>query len=61
MWLVEDGLLPPKQVTRWRIAAGEVLPNPRPREMVSFTDFHGRGFRISTLDFLWGFLQEHGI
>ena len=61
LWLVEDGLLPPKQVTRWRTATGEVLPNPRPREMVSFTDFHERGFRILALDFLRGILQEHGI
>jgi hypothetical protein len=56
LWLVKDGLLPLKDVAGWRAAAGEVLPNPQPREMVSFTDFHERGFRILASDFLRGFL-----
>jgi hypothetical protein len=54
--LVDDGLLLPKEVAGWRVAGGKVLPNPRPREMVSFTDFLERGFRILASDFLWGFL-----
>jgi hypothetical protein len=59
--LVEDGLLPLKEVIGWRAAAGEVLSNPRPGEMVSFTDFHEHGFRIPASVFLWGFLREHGV
>ena len=50
--LVEDGLLPPKEVTGWRATTGEVLPNPRPGEMVSFTNFHEHGFGFPALDFL---------
>ena len=59
--LVDDGLLPSKEVTGWRATASEVLPNLRPGEMVSFIDFHERGFEIPALDFLWGFLREHGV
>ena len=59
--LVVDGLRPPKEVVGLRATASEVLPYPRPREMVSFTDLHERGFEIPASDFLWGFLQEHGV
>ena len=59
--LVEKGLLLPKKVTRWRPAAGDVLSFPEPREVVSFTDFHERGFTISASDFFHGFLREYGV
>ena len=52
LWLVEDGLLPPKGVTGWRATVGEVLPNLRPREVVPFTDFLKCDFGILVLDFL---------
>jgi hypothetical protein len=28
LWLVKDGLLLLKEVTRWRAVIGEVVPNP---------------------------------
>jgi hypothetical protein len=52
LWLVEDGLLPPKGVTRWRAATSEVLPNLQFEEVVSFTNFHEHGFGIPASDFL---------
>ena len=61
LWLVDEGLLPSKEVTRWRAMVGEVLPNPQPRETVSFTDFHECGFGILALDFHQRFLQVHGV
>ena len=50
--LVAKGLLPPKEVTRWRATAGEVLLNPWLGEMVSFTDLHECRFGIPASDFL---------
>jgi hypothetical protein len=49
--LVEKGLLPPKEVARWRAAAGDVFP----------FDFHERGFMIPASDFFRGFLHEYGV
>jgi hypothetical protein len=54
--LIEDGLLLPKGLAGWRAATGEVLPNPRPREAMSFTNFHECSFGILASDFLRGFL-----
>ena len=55
LWLVDQGLLPLKEVTMWRVIAGEVILDLRPREMMSFTDFHECGFgiyhRTSSMDF----------
>jgi hypothetical protein len=36
-------------------------PLPQPREVVSFTDFHKRGFVIPAFDFFRGFLREYGV
>jgi len=44
--LMEKGLLPPKEVARWRAATGDAFPLPRLDKVVSFTDFHERGFMI---------------
>ena len=54
--LIDEGLLLSKGVAEWRATTGEVLPNPRPGEMVSFTNFHEHGFGILESDFLQGFL-----
>jgi hypothetical protein len=58
--LVGKGL-PSKEVAWWRAAARDIFPFPQPSEVVSFTDFHERGFTILTLDFFHGFLHEYGI
>jgi hypothetical protein len=52
LWLVDEGFHLSKEVARWRAAASEVFLDPWPRETVSFTDFHERGFEIPMLDFL---------
>jgi hypothetical protein len=59
--LVEKGLLPPKEVARWRATVGNVLPYPQPGEAVSFIDFHEHRFAIPTLDFFRGFIRKYGI
>jgi hypothetical protein len=59
--LVSEGLLLLKGVAKWRATTGEVLPNLRPGEIVSSTNFHEHGFGMPVSDFLWGFLQAHGI
>ena len=59
--LMVKGLLPSKEVTGWRAPTSEVVPLPQPGEVVSFIDFHKRGFGIPTSDFLCGFLREHGV
>jgi hypothetical protein len=38
-----------------------VFPNPWLGEVVSFTDFHERGFGIMASDLLHGFLHEYGV
>ena len=53
--LIDDGILPPKEVTGWWATTGDVLPSLWPGETVSFTDFHERGFGIPASDFCWGF------
>jgi hypothetical protein len=59
--LVVKGLLPLKEVSRWRAPNGVAAPHPQPREVVSFTDFHKRGSGIPAFDFLHGFLHENGV
>lgn len=59
--LVDEGLLLPPEVTRWRAVASEAFLDPWPEETVSFTDFHEHGFRIPASDFLPRFLQEYGV
>ena len=56
-----EGLLPPMEVAGWRAPAGEVVPHPQPREAVSFTDFHKRGFTVPTSHFLceYGVQLQH--
>lgn len=58
-WLVEKGLLPPKEVAGWMAAIGDVLPFQQPNEVVLFIDFHERGFMILMSDFFRGFLREY--
>ena len=55
------GLLPPKEVTGWRVVAREVVPHPQPGEAVSFTNFHKHGFMVPVFDFLYVFLHEYGV
>ena len=59
--LVAKGHLLSKEVAEWRAPTSEAVPHPHPGEVVSFTDFHKRGFEILTTDFLHGFLHEHEI
>jgi hypothetical protein len=59
--LMEEGFLLPKEVARWRAAADEAFSDSWPDGMVSFINFHERGFGISMLDFLHGFLHEYGV
>ena len=59
--LVAKGLLLPKEVVGWRGLIDEVVPQLQTRRVVSFTDFHKRGFGIPASDFLYGFLREHGV
>ena len=58
---VEKGLLLLKEVTGWRATARDVLPFPQLDEVVSFTNFHERGFTVLALDFFRGFLREYGV
>jgi hypothetical protein len=59
--LMAKGLLPLKEVARWRAPVGEVVPYPQPGEAVSFFDFHKCGFIVLVSDFLHGFLHEYGV
>lgn len=60
-WLVEKDLLPLKEVVGWRATVEDVLLFPQPNEVVSFIDFHERGFVIPISDFFHGFLYKYGI
>jgi hypothetical protein len=55
------GLLPSKEVIRWRAPTDEVVPHPQPGEVVSFTDFHRLKFTVLASDFLRGFLHDYGV
>jgi hypothetical protein len=59
--LMEKGLLPSKEATGWRVATGDAFPLPWLDEVVSFIDFHERGFTIPESDFLRGFLREYRV
>jgi len=59
--LVEKGLLPSKEVARWRATIGDSLLFPQLGEAVSFIDFHEHGFMILALDFFRGFLHEYSV
>ena len=61
LWLVEKGLLPLKEVAGWRATARDVFLFLWPGEVVSFTDFHERGFAILVSDFFHAFLREYGV
>ena len=51
MWLMEKGLLPPKEVAGWRATAGDAFLLPWLDEVVMFIDFHEHRFVILALDF----------
>ena len=58
----EKGLLPSKEVAHWRAPApGEVVPQPRADEVVSFLAFHERGLGYPAHWFLRGLLNEWGL
>ena len=55
----EKGLLLSKEVVYWRAPTpGEVIPQPRANEVVSFLAFHQRGLRYPAHWFLRGLLNE---
>jgi hypothetical protein len=58
--LMEKGLLPTKDIARWRAAAGDAFSLPWLDKVVSFTDFHKHGFTILASDFLHSLLHEYG-
>ena len=58
----EKGLLPSKEVAYWRApTSGEVVPQPRADEVVSFLAFHERGLGYPAHWFLCGLLNEWGL
>ena len=58
----EKGLLPSKEVGHWRaLTLGEVVPQPRADEVVSFLVFHERRLGYPTHWFLRRPLNEWGL
>jgi hypothetical protein len=58
----EKGLLPSKEVAQWRAPTpGEVVPQPRADEVISFLAFHERGLGYPAHWFLRGLLNEWGL
>ena len=59
--MVDDLLLPEKNVIGWRAASGESFPTTDTNEIVVFEHFFYRGFALPTRPFFHGLLHWFGI
>src|SRR5438105_6933540 len=59
--MVEDQVLPAKDLVGWRTASGELFPTADTEEIVAFTSFFYRGFSLLTSSFFCGLLYFYGI
>ena len=60
--LVESGHLPARAEAReWIVPRDEIVPTPPPGYVVSFIDFHERGFALPASSFFRGLLKYYGI
>ena len=58
--MVEDQVLPEKNVISWRAALGESFPTTDTNEIVVFEHFFYRGFALPTSSFFRGLLHWYG-
>ena len=59
--LVEEGVLPAKELIDWRAAGGEEFPTPNTGEIVVHSAFFQRGLSIPVHPFLRGLLYWYGL
>ena len=59
--MVEDQVLPVKDLVGWRATNGELFPTADTEEIVVFTSFFYRGFSLPTSSFFRGLLYFYGI
>src|SRR6266540_4049772 len=59
--MVEDQVLPAKDLVGWRVTNGELFPTADTEEIVVFTSFFYRGFLLPTSSFFRGLLYSYGI
>src|SRR5438876_11757929 len=59
--MVDDLVLPQKNIIGWRAASGELFPTTDTNEIVVFEHFFYRGFALSTSAFFHGLLHWYGI
>ena len=59
--LVEEGVLPAKELVEWRVAGGEEFPTPNMDEIVVHTSFFQRGLSVPVHPFLRGLLYWYGL
>nr|ABA97919.2 retrotransposon protein, putative, unclassified [Oryza sativa Japonica Group] len=58
--MVAHGVLPAKEIIRWRPACGEMFPTPDTHEVVVFSYFFYSGFSLPTSSFFRGILDFYG-
>src|SRR5438105_5060946 len=59
--MVEDQVLPVKELIGWCAANGELFPTADTEEIVVFTSFFYRGFSLPSSSFFRGLLRFYGI
>nr|ABA99510.1 retrotransposon protein, putative, unclassified [Oryza sativa Japonica Group] len=59
--MVAHGVLPAKEIIRWRPAFGEAFPTPDTHEIMVFAHFFYGGFSVPTSRFFRGILNFYGI
>ena len=59
--MVERGILPEKQISRWRCCFGEEFPSEDPDQTVMFESFYKKGFALPTGAFFRGLLFFYGL
>ena len=59
--MVAEGLLPSRELIKWRPAEDEAVPMPQTGEVVVFTDFFESGFSFPPSPFMRGFLHHYGL
>ena len=59
--MVEDQVLPAKELIGWRADNGELFPTADTEEIVVFTSFFYQGFSLPSSSFFRGLLRFYGI
>ena len=59
--MVEDQVLPAKELIGWRVANGELFPTANTEEIVVFTSFFYWGFSLPSSSFFRGLLHFYGM